>query len=148
MNNSEIAKFLRELTSFVDTTLIPVIFALAFLVFLWGVFQYFILGGANNEQRETGRNFVMWAVIAFVVMLSFWGIINLVQRSLGFGSTTRPDLPTFNSSQKAPTNPSSPLGESKLQNGTQCDTQYPEQCRSGKCFDVSNLLGTIGTCGQ
>jgi len=96
MNNSEIAKFLRELTSFVDSTLIPVIFALAFLVFLWGVFQYFILGGANNEQRETGRNFVMWAVIAFVVMLSFWGIINLVQRSLGFGGENRPELPLFN----------------------------------------------------
>jgi hypothetical protein len=59
------------------------------------VFQYFILGGANNEQRETGRKFVMWSVIAFVVMLSFWGIINVIQRSLGFGAEGRPDLPTF-----------------------------------------------------
>jgi hypothetical protein len=100
MNNSEIAQFLRDLTSFVDTTLIPVIFAFAFIVFLWGVFQYFILGGANNEQRETGRKFVLWAVIAFVVMLSFWGIINLIQRSLGFDSTGRPCLPTFNSNTR------------------------------------------------
>ena len=99
MNNSQIAQFLRSLTEFVDSTLIPFIFALAFLFFLWGVFQYFIAGGANTEQRETGRKFVLWSIIAFVVMLSFWGIINLVQRSLGFGAEARPDLPTFEESR-------------------------------------------------
>ena len=34
---------------------VPLIFAVAFIVFIWGVFKFFILGGGNEEQREGGR---------------------------------------------------------------------------------------------
>ncbi len=82
--------------NFLDKYVIPIIFAIAFIVFIWGVFQYFIAGGANDENRSKGRQFILWGIIGFVLMFSIWGIVGLLQRSLGFDSQTRPPLPCFN----------------------------------------------------
>ncbi len=75
--------------------LVPLVFAIAFIVFLFGVFQYFIAGAGNDEKRKEGRNFIMYALIGFVVMVSVWGLVNLLSGSFTFGSSTRPNLPTF-----------------------------------------------------
>jgi hypothetical protein len=88
---------IANLLAFGDNYVVPLIFGIAFIVFLWGVFQYFIAGGANAEKREEGQQFIMYAIIGFVLMLSVWGIVNLFNNSLNLGSNNRPQLPTFNS---------------------------------------------------
>jgi len=81
-----------------NTVLVPVVFAFAFIAFLWGVFQYFILGATQPEKRQEGTQFVMWSIIGLVVMISIWGIVNLVGNTLPLGSYNRPGLPTFENS--------------------------------------------------
>jgi hypothetical protein len=91
-----LACFLVKIMAFMDGVVVPFIMALAFIVFIWGVFQYFIAGGADEEKRTKGRNFVMWGLIGFVLILSLWGVIRLLMNSLGFNNPgIRPDLPTF-----------------------------------------------------
>ena len=77
--------------------LVPLIFGLAFLMFLWGVYRYFIAGGGNAEKVQEGQKFVLWSVIGFVLMFTIWGIINLLINTLGFDTTSRPAFPTFGS---------------------------------------------------
>lgn len=89
--------FSGTIIGFIDTTLVPLIFAIAFIVFLWGVFKYFIAGGASDEKQKEGRTFIMYAIIGFVLMFSLWGIVRLFTNSLGFDSDTRPPTPTFGS---------------------------------------------------
>jgi len=86
---------ITSLIQFFNNSLVPLIFAAAFIAFLWGVFQYFILGGANEEKRKEGRVFILYGIIGLVVMLSIWGIVNLLTNSLSFGSGSHPPLPTF-----------------------------------------------------
>lgn len=86
---------IKSLIDFSDAYLVPLIFAVAFIVFLWGVFQYFIFGAADEEKRKEGRNFIMYALIGFVLMFSIWGIVNLLYHSLGFDTGVRPDTPKF-----------------------------------------------------
>jgi hypothetical protein len=88
---------IQNLIQFFDNSLVPLIFGVAFIVFLWGVFQYFIAGAADEEKRKTGRTFIMYGIIGFVIMLSIWGIVNLLVNSIGFESNIRPGLPTFGS---------------------------------------------------
>ena len=76
---------------------VPLIFGLAFLMFLYGVYRYFIAGGANEEKVQEGQKFVLWSVVGFVLMFSIWGIINLFINTLGFDTTSRPAFPTFGS---------------------------------------------------
>jgi hypothetical protein len=88
---------LATLLSYVDKYIVPLIFALAFIVFLWGVFVYFIAGGGNDEKRKEGRMFILYGIIGFVIMVSIWGIVNLITGSIKFDSKTRPELPLFGS---------------------------------------------------
>lgn len=81
--------------SFVNSVIVPVIFAIAFVVFLWGVYTYFIAGAADEGKRKDGRTLILYGIIGFVIMLSVWGIVRLVQNTFGFGSETRPGLPLF-----------------------------------------------------
>jgi hypothetical protein len=59
------------------------------------VFQYFIAGAASDEKRKTGRTFILYGIIGFVVMLSIWGLVNLLLATLGFGWGARPPIPLF-----------------------------------------------------
>lgn len=80
---------------FINTVLVPLVLALAFLMFVWGVFNYFIAGGASEEKRQEGQKFVLWSVIAFAVIFSVWGLVALLMNSFGFGGEYMPPLPRF-----------------------------------------------------
>ncbi len=89
--------FIDNIIIFMNNTLVPAIFALAFLVFLWGMFKTFILGGHDEEKQGEGKSLMMYAIIGFVVMVSLWGIVNLLARGFGFENDTidknLPELP-------------------------------------------------------
>lgn len=90
--SSDISAFL----TFINGYVVPLIFAVAFLLFLWGVFRYFIAGGDSDENRKEGRQFVLYAIIGFVLMVCVWGIVNLIKSSIGLGSNSEPSLPLIN----------------------------------------------------
>lgn len=62
--------------------LIALMMAIAFIVFLYGAFEY--VKNANNETaRETGRNHLMYGVIGMLVMLSALAILNIAAGTFG-----------------------------------------------------------------
>lgn len=81
--NSEIGAFMGNVLEFITTVILPFILAIGFLVFVWGIFKYFILGGANDEAKESGKSLIMYAIGGFVVILAFWGIVNIISNGLG-----------------------------------------------------------------
>ncbi len=64
-------------TCLITGSIIPLILALAVLMFVWGVVQYVISAG-NEEQKDRGRQYMIWALIALSVMVSVWGIVKIV----------------------------------------------------------------------
>lgn len=88
---------LKNILVFTNSTLIPFIIGIGFLVFVWGMFQYFIAGGANDEAKEKGKSLMIYATLGFVLIIVFWGIINLLASSTGL------DSDTFDYTVKAPT---------------------------------------------
>jgi uncharacterized membrane protein YidH (DUF202 family) len=74
---------LKNILEFANTVLIPFIIGIGFLVFVWGMFQYFIAGGANDESKEKGKSLMINATIGFVVIIIFFGVINLLTTSTG-----------------------------------------------------------------
>lgn len=67
-----------------NTIVIPIIFALAFIVFIWGVFKYFILHGSEEEARAEGRKFILWGLLGMALLFSVWGVLNILLSTLGF----------------------------------------------------------------
>lgn len=58
--------------------LIPLLFTAIFITFIWGLFRYYIPGGADEHARDEGKVLMVWAVCAFVVMVIIWGIANSI----------------------------------------------------------------------
>ncbi|HEU0085427.1 MAG TPA: pilin [Candidatus Paceibacterota bacterium] len=69
-------------TCLITKSVIPLIFSLAVLLFVWGVVQY-VISGANEEQKDKGKNFMIWGIIALTVMVSVWGIVRIVGDTFG-----------------------------------------------------------------
>src|SRR3990167_10441375 len=67
----------------INGVLVPVLFAVAFIVFLWGAFQAFIVGANNEEVKEKGKNLMLWGLIGFFVMISVWGLVNILTGTTG-----------------------------------------------------------------
>jgi dipeptide/tripeptide permease len=55
----------------------PIIIGLAVFVIIYGVFRY-IVQADNEEARKSGKKFIFWGVIGVFVMISIWGLVNIV----------------------------------------------------------------------
>ena len=74
----------------INNVLVPVLFALAFIVFLWGAFMAFIVGAQNDTAKEKGKNLMLWGLIGFFVMISIWGLVNILVGTIQFCNNTGP----------------------------------------------------------
>lgn len=85
--------FFLPILAFINGVLIPFIIGIGFLFFVWGMFQYFIAGGANDESKEKGRSLMVYATLGFVFIIIFWGVVNLIATSTGETSDVAPTVP-------------------------------------------------------
>lgn len=67
--------------SIINDILIPAVFALTILVFLWGIFRY-IFAGEGEEDTRKARAIMLWGIIILAIMTSIWGILNLFQNTI------------------------------------------------------------------
>ena len=58
--------------------------ALAVVTFAYYVFKYFI---KPNENRDEAAKYVMYSIIGFFVILSVWGLVNILQNTFGLSNT-------------------------------------------------------------
>ncbi len=75
--------YAKSILAIINGLLVPVLLAIAFIVFLWGVFKYFVWGADSDTELAKGREFVLWGVIGFVVILSVWGLVALLGATFG-----------------------------------------------------------------
>ncbi len=73
------------ITNIANVVIDPVIklaFAIAFLVFLWGVFQY-VRGADNEDARTVGVRHMTWGIIGLAIMFAAKAIVNLIGATVG-----------------------------------------------------------------
>mgnify|MGYP003395932406 CR=1 FL=1 len=87
---------LDDMVAFIGRTisaLIPIMFGLAIIFFFWGLIQ-FLRAAGDPKAKETGRNHMIWGIIAIAVMLSIYGLADWLRNLFGIEATTSVDLPT------------------------------------------------------
>ena len=57
---------------------IPIVVSLALLAFFWGL-AMFIFQSGDTEKRKNGLQIMIWGIIVLFVIVSLWGIINVLQ---------------------------------------------------------------------
>jgi hypothetical protein len=81
--NGTLKTIVSTIISYLNIALV-LMMALAIVMFTFYVIKYFVL---PNENRSEAGQYVMYSIIGFFVILSFWGIVNIVQNSFGLGNT-------------------------------------------------------------
>ena len=76
----------------INTVAVPVLFAIAFLVFLWGIIEFFILSRGDEEKQQQGRGLMLYGIIGFFLMVSVWGLVNILVGTFSLSSSA-PALP-------------------------------------------------------
>lgn len=112
----------------INNLVVPVLFAVAFIVFVYGAFEVFIVGANSADVKEKGKNLMIWGLVGFFVMVSVWGLVNILTGTIGFTNTsvTRP----------------SASGITNLPRGSSCSSN--SECASGGCISEANLTTNPG----
>jgi len=77
----------------INDVLVPVIFAVAFIAFIYGIAKAYIFSGGSEEAVKKGHSLILWGIIGFVVMISLWGLVNIVGNTFGLTGNSAPALP-------------------------------------------------------
>ncbi len=78
---TDFTSFLANIQTLINK-IIPVIIAITVLVFLWGIANY-IMNAGDEEKRKEARQFIIWGLVGFVIMLGIWGLINVFVTAFG-----------------------------------------------------------------
>jgi len=78
-----IQSFIINLGIFLNTAVMPFIFAVAFFIFVFNVIRFFVIQGHNEDGRKNAKYLAIYSIGAFVFLLSFWGLVNILVRGVG-----------------------------------------------------------------
>tara|TARA_B100000745_G_C20137321_1_gene389857 strand:- start:182 stop:1735 length:1554 start_codon:yes stop_codon:yes gene_type:complete len=94
---SEAATYIGDFTLFLNNAVIPFLFAIAVLFLVWNIARYFIIEAVNTDSRDKAKRSAIYGVAALVLLVSIWGVVNLLVSGLGLNES-RSICPDFMSS--------------------------------------------------
>lgn len=80
---------LDRINQFILNPIIGLLFAIAFLVFFYGIFQ-FIATETSDTKREEGKKKILWGLVGMFIMFSAYGIIRLILITFGIETDIYP----------------------------------------------------------
>ena len=86
-----LAGIVAWIVCFLYKFIVPLLFALATVAFIWGVMQYYLYP-ENEDKRKKGKDFIIGGIIALFVMLSVWGLVSILTGTFDIDNTI-PQLP-------------------------------------------------------
>ncbi len=62
--------------------LVVFVFALTFIVLIWGIIKAWIINGGDKTEIDKGKKVISVGIIVLVIMSGIWGILELLTSSL------------------------------------------------------------------
>ena len=92
-------EFIKNVDVMIINPLIELLFALAIVYFLYGVFE-FLSNQANEEKKTTGKSHMLWGIVGITIMMGVWTILGILLNTLGINkSEIDPEAGTVNLSK-------------------------------------------------
>ncbi|MDQ3245000.1 MAG: pilin [bacterium] len=73
--------FIHNVNRLILNPLIGLMFAVALVFFFYGVVE-FLWNADNEEARTMGKKHMLWGIVGLFIMMSVWGILQLVLDTL------------------------------------------------------------------
>jgi len=82
--------FISNVNRLILNPLIVLLFAIAFVYFLYGVLV-FIFNQSSEEKKTTGKSHMLWGIIGLTIMMGVWAILNIVVNTFGLQGQVDPE---------------------------------------------------------
>ena len=82
-----VGSYIGTIIEFINDVLFPLALAIAFIFLIWGIVKHFVIGADSDEGKSKGKQLIIYSLVGFVVIFSFYGLISLIQGGLGFTDT-------------------------------------------------------------
>lgn len=82
-----IVPLLKKIDTFILNPLIGLAFAVATIVFLFGIFQ-FIMSETADNAREAAKKKILYGLLGMFIMSSAYGLIHIVLGTFGIPTNT------------------------------------------------------------
>lgn len=90
--NAKFQDLLSYITCIISGYIIPLLFAGAAVMFVWGVVNFMLINGDEEAKRTQGKQFMIWGVVALTVMLSIWGLVNILGSTFNLNTSVLPKV--------------------------------------------------------
>lgn len=80
---TDIGNIFKFGTCFLIQTVVPFLFGLAIVAFIWGIIQM-VINPENEEKRKAGKQYMVWGIIGLFVMVSIWALVGVLSNTFGF----------------------------------------------------------------
>jgi len=74
--------FIFKVNKMIINPLIILLFALALVFFLYGVFE-FIANQDNEEKKTKGKSHMLWGIIGITIMIGVFALMNIIINTFG-----------------------------------------------------------------
>ncbi len=81
-----VVPLLRSISQYILNPLILLAFAIAFVVFFFGIVQFI----ASDAKRGEGKSKIFWGLLGMFIMVAAYGLIRLVLNTFGIPSPGYP----------------------------------------------------------
>jgi len=96
---ASVDSFVSNVNKLIINPLILLLFGLAVVYFLYGVFE-FISNGDSEEAKTKGKSHMIWGIIGIVIMMGVFTILNVIMNTFGIDyikpQQGQVDLPPLN----------------------------------------------------
>lgn len=75
-------EFMAKISTVIVQPILALVFGIAFIIFIWGIFVY-IRDSDDDKGRAEGQRGILWGLVGMVIMISAFGIINIIQGTIG-----------------------------------------------------------------
>lgn len=72
---------IQKVNDLILTPIVVLLFALAVAYFLFGLMK-FIMNQDSEEDQVAGKKHMAWGAVGLAIMVSVWGILNLINESV------------------------------------------------------------------
>lgn len=74
-------QFIVNVDTYIINPLIILLFAVAVVYFLWGVFQ-FLSNPDNEEMKTNGKQHMMYGILGITIMMAVWTLLSIILNTL------------------------------------------------------------------
>jgi vacuolar-type H+-ATPase subunit I/STV1 len=78
---SSVYRLIASIENLIINPFIGLLFAVALIMFLWGLAQ-FIINAGSEEGRTTGKKHMIWGIVGMFIMVGAYAIVNILSNTL------------------------------------------------------------------